>query len=242
MCTNSNPVGNCVISCDTSNVSMPTVPVIIDNTFQTSALLDTGSSVSFCSKRLMNELKLQSATMSCQLRTVHGTDNCCGTFLNLQVTPPDGARSLQMNNVLVVDEIPMARYSPDNISSYPHLKGLNFTQCTQVDLLVGQDNSEALVPIEVRRGPVGAPFAVLTMMGWSLNGRVIVDDPCCDVMSALVSTHNPDAQLNRHEKLTERHWGCQKKTKNCLWLMAIPDVLSHIRKSKPLLNIIYTLT
>ena len=197
-------VGNCVISCDKSNVSMPTVPVIIDSTFQTSALLDTGSSVSFCSKRLMNELELQGATMSCQLRTVHGTDNRCGTFLNLQVTSPDGARSLQMNNVLVVDEIPMARYSLDNISSYPHLKGLNFTQCTQVDLLVGQDNSEALVPIEVRRGPVGAPFAVLTMMGWSLNGRVIVDDPCCDVMSAPVPTHNPDAQLNRHEKLTER--------------------------------------
>ena len=197
-------VGNCVISCDKSNVSMPTVPVIIDSTFQTSALLDTGSSVSFCSKRLMNELELQGATMSCQLRTVHGTDNRYGTFLNLRVTSPDGARSLQMNNVLVVDEIPMARYSLDNISSYPHLKGLNLTQCTQVDLLVGQDNSEALVPIEVRRGPVGAPFAVLTMMGWSLNGRVIVDDPCCDVMSAPVSTHNPDAQLNRHEKLTER--------------------------------------
>ena len=58
-------VGNCVISCDKSNVSMPTVPVIIDSTFQTSALLDTGSSVSFCSKRLMNELELQGATMSC---------------------------------------------------------------------------------------------------------------------------------------------------------------------------------
>ena len=180
-------VGNCVISCDKSNVSMPTVPVIIDSTFQTSALLDTGSSVSFCSKRLMNELELQGATMSCQLRTVHGTDNRYGTFLNLQVTSPDGARSLQMNNVLVVDEIPMARYSLDNISSYSHLKGLNLTQCTQVDLLVGQGNSEALVPIEVRRGPVGAPFAVLTMMGWSLNGRVILNDPCCDVMSAPVS-------------------------------------------------------
>ena len=51
-------VGNCVISDDKSNVSMPTVPVIIVGTFQTSALLDTGSSVSFCSKRLMNELKL----------------------------------------------------------------------------------------------------------------------------------------------------------------------------------------
>ena len=86
-------VGNCVISCDKSNVSMPTVPVIIDGTFQTSALLDTGSSVSFCSKRLMNELELQGATMSSQLRTVHGTDNHCGTFLNLQVTSPDGARS-----------------------------------------------------------------------------------------------------------------------------------------------------
>ena len=183
---------------------MPTVPVIIDGTFQTSALLDTGSSVSFCSKRLMNELKLQGATMSCQPWTVHGTDNRCGTFLNLQVTSQDGAGSLQMNNVLVVDEIPMARYTLDNINSFPHLKGLNFTQCTQVDLLIGQDNSAALALIEVSRGPIGAPFAVLTMMGWTLNGGITVDDLCCDVTSNLASTHIPDAQLSRHEELTVR--------------------------------------
>ena len=223
-------VGNCVISDDKSNVSMPTVPVIIDGTFQTSALLDTGSSVSFCSKRLMNELKLQGATMSCQLRTVHGTDNHCGTFLNLQVTSQDGAGSLQMNNVLVVDEIPMARYTLDNISSYPHLKGLNFTQCTQVDLLIGQDNSAALAPIEVRRGPVGAPFAVLTMMGWTLNGGITVDDLCCDVTSNLVSTHIPDAQLSRHEEeltVRESTLGASEKEQE----LSVVD--SHVQRHIP---------
>ena len=223
-------VGNCVISDDKSNVTMPTVPVIIDATFQTSALLDTGSSVSFCSKCLMNELKLQGATMSCQPRTIHGTDNRCGTFLNLQVTSPDGAGSLQMNNVLVVDEIPMARYTLDNISSYSHLKGLNFTQCTQIDLLIGQDNSEALAPIEVRRGPVGAPFAVLTMMGWTLNGGITVDDLCCDVTSNLVSTHIPDAQLSRHEEeltVRESTLGASEKEQE----LSVVD--SHVQRHIP---------
>ena len=40
----SDTMGNCVQTSDKSNVSIPTVPVIINRTFQTSALLDTGSS------------------------------------------------------------------------------------------------------------------------------------------------------------------------------------------------------
>ena len=43
---------------DNSNVYMPSVPVVIDGIFHTSALLDTGSSTTFCTKRLVEELKL----------------------------------------------------------------------------------------------------------------------------------------------------------------------------------------
>ena len=40
-------VGNCVKAFDKTNISMPTVPVLINGTLQTFALLDTGSSASF---------------------------------------------------------------------------------------------------------------------------------------------------------------------------------------------------
>ena len=37
-------------------------------------------------------------------------------------------------------------------------------------MLIGQDFSEALIPLDVRKGGFSDPFAVRTMFGWSLNG------------------------------------------------------------------------
>ena len=42
----------------------------------------------------------------------------------------------------------------------------------KIDLLIGQDNSEALVPLQVLKGNPGDPFSVLTKFGWTLNGVV----------------------------------------------------------------------
>ena len=103
-----------------------------------------------------------------------------------------------MNNVLVVEEIPVERCSVSDVSDYPHLNELSFTQALQVDLLIGQDHSTALVPIEVRRGPVGSPFAVLTMMGWSLNGCVSANINSSCVTSNLDFTNILDTNLHVH--------------------------------------------
>ena len=56
----------------------------------------------------------------------------------------------------------------------------------KVDLLIGQDNSEALVPLQVLKGNPGDPFAVLTKFGYSLNGVVPGSSPDC-VSLAVVS-------------------------------------------------------
>ena len=201
----SDTVGNCVQTSDKSNVSIPTVPVIINRTFQTSALLDTGSSTSFCTRRLMNILKLQGANISYQLKTLHGTNNHCSEAINLHVSSRNGAASLEMNNVLVVEEIPVERCSVSDVSEYPHLNDLSFTQALQVDLLIGQDHSAALVPIGVRRGPVGSPFAVPTMMGWSLNGCVSANIPSNCVTSNLAFTNILDANLHLQDEETTVH-------------------------------------
>ena len=62
-----------VYSNDNSNVYMPAVPVVIDGIFHTSALLDTGSTMTFCTKRLVEELKLQGVNMSYKFQTLHGS-------------------------------------------------------------------------------------------------------------------------------------------------------------------------
>ena len=194
---NQSPVvGNCVQACAKPNVHMPNVPVIVNDALPTFALLDTGSSASFCTKRLMNDMKMQGVNMSYQLRTLHGTDNNHSEVVNLRVSSRDGTASLEMNNVFVVDEIPVEICSVRDVNQYPHLKDLTFSQASQVDLLIGQDNSAALMPIEVRRGPVGSPYAVLTMMGWCLNGCVAMDIPSNRVVCNLISTNLSSTEMH----------------------------------------------
>ncbi|PIK34566.1 hypothetical protein BSL78_28612 [Apostichopus japonicus] len=67
---------------------------------------------------------------------------------------------LKLSAVYVVDEIPVKNSMVD-LECYSHLSGIGPLPAYQstditVDILVGQDNSEALVPLEVRRGAQGS--------------------------------------------------------------------------------------
>ena len=199
-----------VRSNDNPNVHMPTVPVVIDGTFHTDALLDTGSSTTFCSKRLVDELKLQDTKMSYKLRTLHGSQDSLSEVVNFQVSSKDGTKCLYMENVLVVDDIPVENCSINEVGSYPHLKDLTFSHESQVDLLIGQDNSAALVPLDVRCGPVGTPFATLTLMGWTLSGCAPMNVPSRLVTSCLISATIQNAREHRHKE--SKHVALHKET------------------------------
>ena len=107
------------------------------------------------------------------------------------------ARCMDLSNVLVVDEIPVECSSLSDISKYPHLKDLTFSEATQVDILIGQDNSAALIPLEIRRGHVNAPFATLTMMGWSLNGCAHASAPSRSATSYIISATILNEKINQ---------------------------------------------
>ena len=190
---------------DLPDVYMPTVPVVINDTLETFALLDTGSNASFCSRNLMNSLKLQGSNTSYQLKTLHGSNTHCSEIVDIQVLSRNGTASLKMNNVFVVDKIPVDGCSVGEITKYPHLKDLTFEQALQVDLIIGQDNSAALAPIEVRHGPVGTPFAVRTMMGWSLNGCASLSDRSQHVTSNCISTTRLEEDVHQLERTEEAH-------------------------------------
>ena len=101
----------------------------------------------------------------------------------------DGSKSLTMSNVFVVEEVPYT-YSPcRDLSVYPHLSDIPISPVhppAKVDLLFGQDNSEALVLLQVLKGNPGDPFSVLSKFGWTLNSVVPGSSPDC-VSLAVVS-------------------------------------------------------
>ena len=170
---------------------MPTVSVVVNESYNTHALLDSGSTNSFITSDAVKCLGLSGKTVNYRHSTV---DTLCMTTSTKVVSfilySLDGSKSLTMSNVFVVEEVPYT-YSPcRDLSAYPHLSDIPISPVhppAKVDLLIGQDNSEALVPLQVLRGNPGDPFAVLTKFGYSLNGVVPGSSPDC-VVSNFVHT------------------------------------------------------
>ena len=169
---------------------MPTVSVVVNESYKTHALLDSGSTNSFITSDAVKCFGLSGKTVIYRHSTV---DTLCMTtstkVVNFILYSLDGSKSLTMSNVFVVEEVPYT-YSPcRDLSMYPHLSDVPISPVyppAKVDLLIGQDNSEALVPLQVLKGNPGDPFAVLTKFGWTLNSVVPGSSPDC-VSLAVVS-------------------------------------------------------
>ena len=169
---------------------MPTVSVVVNESYKTHALLDSGSTNYFITSDAIKCFGLSGKTVIYRHSTV---DTLCMTtstkVVNFILYSLDGSKSLTMSNVFVVEEVPYT-YSPcRDLSMYPHLSDVPISPVylpAKVDLLIGQDNSEALVPLQVLKGNPGDPVSVLTKFGWTLNSVVPGSSPDC-VSLAVVS-------------------------------------------------------
>ena len=168
---------------------MPTISVVVNKSYKTHALLDSGSTNSFITSDAVKCLALSCKTDIYKCSTV---DTKCMTtstkVVDFILYSLDGSKSLTMSNVFVVEEVSYT-YSCRDLSAYPHLSDIPISPVhppANVDLLIGQDNSEALVPLQVLKGNPGDPFSVLTKFGWTLDSVVPGSSPDC-VSLAVVS-------------------------------------------------------
>jgi len=63
----------------------------------------------------------------------------------------------------------------DDIGHWTHLTEIplpRLSDSSEIRLLIGQDCPEALLPLEIRRGSFGAPYATRTVLGWTVNGPI----------------------------------------------------------------------
>ena len=170
---------------------MPTVSVVVNNeSYKTHALLDSDSTNSFITSEAVKSLGLSSKTVIYKHSTVNTPCMTTSTkVVNFILYSLDGTESLSMSNVFVVEEVPYTYSHCRDLSIYPHLSDISISPVhppAKVDILIGQDNSEALVPLQVVKGNPGDPFSVLTKFGWTLNSVVPGSSPDC-VSLAVVS-------------------------------------------------------
>ena len=194
-------VTNASVNTD-SKFLVPVVPVTVNDEYETHALLDNGSTTSFCTQDLVDALQLQGQSVNYKLNTIsQSQEDVRSKVVNIKLTSRDGRNSLLLTNVFVVRDIPVS-VSPIDLLAYPHLCDLPISQdVTHVNVLIGQDNCEALVPLHTKRGNRGDPFAVQTLFGWSLNGPAEVGA----VVSSRVVSHFISASVNTSDaKLDEQ--------------------------------------
>ena len=86
-------------------------------------------------------------------------------IVNLVLESVDSNEVLPLSRVHVVDKTPI-KLMPLQFNYYSHLQGIpGGVSDAGVDILIGQDNAEALFPLEMRRDKKGEPIAIRTLLG-----------------------------------------------------------------------------
>ena len=152
------------------DVFMPVVNVQVNDALEARVLLDSGSTNTFCTRSLIDRLGISGSDVNYVLSTLECSEEKQSKVVDLRVTSTDGSECLFLSHVFVVNEIPVKSAAID-VKAFGHLRGLPlFTSVGEVEILIGQDNAEALIPLDVRKGGKNEPFAVKTLLGWCING------------------------------------------------------------------------
>ena len=163
-------------------VCLRVVPVRVEGSsgqmVETYALLDDGSDVSLCDRRLLQQLGLNGVQRQFTLTTLSSDGKeQSGMEVSLKASSLDGNESLSLSRVWSVDGIPVSEGSipmPDDVKRWAHLRDLNLPQIDErkVMLLIGGDCPDAFWVLDERRGASNEPYAVKFPLGWTLLGPV----------------------------------------------------------------------
>ena len=160
-----------------TNVYLPIIPVKLPDGHIYHALLDSGSTNSFCSSNLASKLKLKPQPANIQIDTLSHSSKI-NKFVTCELQSCDGSNRATLNNLLVVPDIPARNpRTTINLADYPYLSDLPLDHATQhikADLLIGNDHADLLLPLDIRSNPDGGnhPYATLSYFGWALAGPV----------------------------------------------------------------------
>lgn len=144
-------------------------------TLVTYAFLDPGSTASFCTERLMNQLNLTGRKLDILLRTM-GQEKVVDSYMlaDLEVAGLDSDNFCDLPEIFTQRSMPVHRGNipqTKDLRRWPHLRHINIQEIeAEVDLLIGTNVPQALEPWEVVHAVDGGPYAIKTILGWTVNG------------------------------------------------------------------------
>lgn len=187
----------------------------------TYAFLDPGSTLSFCTNELAQELGMGGAEVELSVSTMGGNQTFSTSILKgVKVSPLvmreagfqlSGERfasdPISISRLYTIPSIPVNQShipKQEDVSKWQHLDGIVLPQLTsKIGLLLGNREAEAYTPLELRTGPPGSPHAIRTKLGWTLWNVVRDSTKELPVVNLLTEVHDTDG-LIRLLKKTEQ--------------------------------------
>ena len=142
------------------------------------AMMDTQSDTSFITEKTAREIDVKGKPISLSITTLTSTQTKQALkFDGFKVRGYSSHEFVDLPSVYTRDAIPAERShipTQETAQRWPHLQGISgklpkLLNC-EVGLLLGYDCSELFVPKETVTGKTNDPFALRTILGWSIIG------------------------------------------------------------------------
>lgn len=142
-----------------------------NHTVVTYAFLDQGSTAVFCTVNLMNKLNLSGKRTRILLRTMgqEKVVNSC-VVTGLEVAGLDRETYCDLPNTYTQECIPVHKGNipcQRDLQRWPHLGDVHLPE---IDSEVELNVPKALEPLQVIRSVDDGPYAIKTILGWTVNG------------------------------------------------------------------------
>ncbi|XP_066302034.1 uncharacterized protein [Branchiostoma lanceolatum] len=158
----------------------PIIPVKVRSkttniTVETYAFLDSGSDVVFCTESLKDQLKTSGRKTKLTLNTINDTKAVQSEVLDdLEVMNLTGENVIPIATAYTQERIPASKdniISTEDLKAWPHLKDVDVPKIdANIGLLIGNNVPKAVEPWQVINSIDGGPYAIRTVLGWSVNG------------------------------------------------------------------------
>ena len=142
------------------------------------AMLDNCSSCSYICKTTAEELNsVPKQSVDLKVHGAFSTDKNHSTLISLSVGAFNSTSvHFTLPNVYSVDkthfDVVNVKQLNNICSNFNHLSHINYPELdnNQVRVLLGVDAFWFIAEIDIMRGPVGSPFAIRNLLGWTITG------------------------------------------------------------------------
>ncbi|KAK4468963.1 hypothetical protein MN116_000099 [Schistosoma mekongi] len=187
-----------------SNVCLGIVPIRIrsgQNEITGNAFLDNGSDVTLIRADCVKPLGLQYDRVQTMIQTLGGNKLATSVSGMFEVCSLDGRESLRIERAVVVEKLPVDKskvWMNDSVKNWPHLSDLPLDHVNgEILLLIGCDVPEAHWVLDQRLGGRKHPYAVRTLLGWTVLGPMSPVKCCVSSVNFMCRSESTEAQLRR---------------------------------------------